>query len=387
MGYTGAAGQGLSNTGVGDVLIKAHTSTLTKKLFLGATFNGIAGLVLTPNSRAGFGGQASPNYALDTTGGGHFTSSMTVDGGDYGNSLAFSTITTGIVISSESSQALGAGVRVSTNVYIVGFSSAAKYYGDGSALTGIAGDNLGNHTATQVLQMGGYGITSNSDINAARYLIAGTTVLANLTGTDSFAVGKNAGRNNTGISNTYIGSFAGYFDTTGLGNSFVGTSAGYSGTSGMYNTYLGAGAGYYNVTGSANVALGSLAGSGAASQSFSSNTLVGHGAGYQLTTGSENVLLGYMSGNPLTAGSRNIIIGSNLTTQSLASNNELNIGGVLFGDMAARTIGISTRVPQAPAMRTISGTDSAASVPCSTMRPVPRAPCWTNSADASSRRG
>lgn len=46
------------------------------------------------------------------------------------------------VISSEPAAGLGAGIRVSTNVYIVGFSSAARYYGDGSGLTNVAAGNL-----------------------------------------------------------------------------------------------------------------------------------------------------------------------------------------------------------------------------------------------------
>ena len=44
----------------------------------------------------------------------------------------------GVVVSSETSAALGAGVRVSSNVYIVGFSSAARYYGDGANLVNIS---------------------------------------------------------------------------------------------------------------------------------------------------------------------------------------------------------------------------------------------------------
>jgi hypothetical protein len=51
---------------------------------------------------------------------------------------------TGVVISSEASAALGGGVRVSTNVYVVGFTSATamyagKFYGDGSSLSGLGG--------------------------------------------------------------------------------------------------------------------------------------------------------------------------------------------------------------------------------------------------------
>ena len=45
------------------------------------------------------------------------------------------------------SATLGGGVRISSNVYIMGYSSATKYYGDGSGLTNlsVSGDDLGNH--------------------------------------------------------------------------------------------------------------------------------------------------------------------------------------------------------------------------------------------------
>lgn len=74
-----------------------------------------------------------------------------------------------VVISSEASAALGAGVRISSNVYIVGFSSAARYYGDGSMLTGIsaAGDNLGNHIATTTLNMAGFNIVGASTLSVS----------------------------------------------------------------------------------------------------------------------------------------------------------------------------------------------------------------------------
>jgi hypothetical protein len=52
-----------------------------------------------------------------------------------------------VEISSETSTSLGGGVRISSNVYIVGFSSASKYYGDGSSLTGLTGLNASNISA------------------------------------------------------------------------------------------------------------------------------------------------------------------------------------------------------------------------------------------------
>ena len=67
----------------------------------------------------------------------------------------------------------------------VGFSSAARYYGDGSALTGIKLDNLGNHIATTTLNMNGKGIINISSAaitgagvtgSAPLFLVAGATL-------------------------------------------------------------------------------------------------------------------------------------------------------------------------------------------------------------------
>jgi len=38
--------------------------------------------------------------------------------------------------------ALGAGLRISTNTYIVGFSSAARYYGDGGSLSNVLASSV-----------------------------------------------------------------------------------------------------------------------------------------------------------------------------------------------------------------------------------------------------
>jgi len=330
------------------------------------------------------------------------------------------------VISSETVTTLGAGIRVSTNIYIVGFSSSAKYYGDGSALTNVPGDSLGNHVATTTLQMGAYGIVTSSDVTAARYQIDGSTVLAILPGSGSFAVGVdistgntgnynlfagssagrsntgggfntfvgyNAGRNNatsnhatfvgynagkvnsTGLNNTFLGSDAGSANTKGgnntfLGNqagsintlnsnnTFVGHNAGRSNTTGEKNTALGAGAGLYNITGSANAIFGEEAGYGVVNNSFSSSTLMGYRAGYGLTAGGDNILVGFQSGYAITTGTGNLVIGYDKDISAVGAGNELNIGGVLYGDLSAKTIGISTRVPQAALDLVSTGTAS-----------------------------
>jgi len=83
-----------------------------------------------------------------------FTSSVSV-------TLALSTprleLAENVAISSEASVEMGAGVVVSTNLYIVGFSSAAMYYGDGSGLTGLQATYAGATSALYNGAQGGYG--------------------------------------------------------------------------------------------------------------------------------------------------------------------------------------------------------------------------------------
>ena len=292
------------------------------------------------------------------------------------------------------------------------------------------GDNLGNHTATQNLNMVAFGVNTSSAVTAASYQIAGSTVLAILGGDGSIAVGPNSsafstgnynvfvgsgaghsntsGRRNTFVGaaagysndndqiNTFIGSESGYSNNAGWGNVFVGDTAGYSNTSGSENTimggymtgyentsgwgnvflgnysgqsntegdkntFIGYGSGEFNVTGEGNVAVGYSAGDANEAGSFnailgheagysvesSSNTLMGYRSGYNLWTGGRNILLGYQAGYNLESGAGNIVIGYDRNASAENASNELNIGDVLFGKLDDRTIGISTRVPQA----------------------------------------
>ena len=295
----------------------------------------------------------------------------------------------------------------SSNVYMVGYSSASKYYGDGSGLTGVSGtDNnklpLAGGTMSGDLTMGGKNIysastiTATGDITAARYQINGSTVLAVLPGA-SLGVGLGSGRLNQAANNIFIGNLAGYNNTTGFMNSFLGHEAGYTNAGGANNTFVGWEAGYYttagfnsflgsqagytntsgsnnsffgaysglfnstgkyntlfgfqasqfNSVGSSNTIMGYNAGNGTTSNSYSANTLMGYQAGFLLATGSNNVLLGFQAGDSITGGSNNIIIGYNKDASVPAANDELNIGGLLYGDLSAKTIGISTRAPQA----------------------------------------
>lgn len=276
---------------------------------------------------------------------------------------------------------------------------------------GAIGDNLGDHTATTTLQMGAYGVNTSSNITAAAYQIKGSTVLAILPGVETIAVGPNTGRvntgnysvfvgsgagaaNTTGAQNTFTGHSAGYSNTTGAQNTFAGYAAGFSNATGWYNTFLGVNAGYYNTagqynsfvgngaglrnttgsnnsilgyysgyynrTGSGNLITGHYAGGygAGADNSFSSSTVMGYQAGYSLTTGSDNTFLGWQAGYNVTTGTGNIIIGYDQRTPLDTTSNFLNIGSLLYGDISAKTIGISTRVPQAALDIVSTGTAS-----------------------------
>ena len=75
------------------------------------------------------------------------------------------------------------------------------------------------------------------------------------------------------------------------------------------------------------------------------NNALGYLAGGNITTGRGNVLLGDRAGDLITTGSDNIIIGYEVDPPSATTSNHLNIGDVLFGDLANSKIGIGTSTP------------------------------------------
>ena len=320
--------------------------------------------------------------------------------GNYGN-VGVGTSTPGysLVISSAAGET-GTIMVVSTgtsNIFWVAGDGAhaTKFYGDGAGLTGIAatGDNLGNHVATTTLNMAGYSIdsagniASTGDITAVRYQISGSTVLAVLPGTGSLGVGLDAGPGNAGDYNTFVGNSAGASNTSGMRNSFLGSGAGMYNTSGTYNTFVGMNAGAYNTTGQYNTSVGLAAGAnggytnvfiGAYAGSDSrgddnvtvgfysgrylnnyawGNTFLGTYAGQSQTGGGGNTFLGYQAGSS-SLGSSNIVIGASQDVPVPGASDTLNIGGVIFGNLIDRTIGISTRNPLAALDIVSTGTAS-----------------------------
>ena len=96
---------------------------------------------------------------------GAFTSYSSVTAaGALGVGAARLRLAPGVELSSSSAAFYG-GVQVSTHIYLP---AGAKYYGDGSGLTGLTGvaDNLGSHIATTTLQMGGFPIINAGPVTA-----------------------------------------------------------------------------------------------------------------------------------------------------------------------------------------------------------------------------
>jgi hypothetical protein len=121
-------------------------------------------------------------------------------------------------------------------------------------------------------------------------------------------VGAGAENPQDGTDNSFIGTYAGYYNSTGNDNTFGGACSGYENTTGGGNTFIGWAAGYYNTTGGANAFYG--INSGVSNTSGSSNTFAGVGAGYSNTTGSYNTYYGTVAGFNNESGSNNIYIGS-----------------------------------------------------------------------------
>ena len=238
------------------------------------------------------------------------------------------------------------------------YASAAKpeslALGAGAKATAVRSVCIGaycvNGATGTVKIAGGYALTADyvigsGGISAGHYEVDGSTVLASLSD-GSLSLGLNAGKLYAGDNNVFAGSGAGNANLSGTKNSILGFQAGYYISIGSRNSLLGYQAGQFNKEGVENVAVGYQAGSGTgAAMSYSSSTAVGYMAGYSLAAGgSANTFLGWKAGYGVTTGTGNIVIGYNQDVKT-DGNNQLNIGGVIYGNMAAGKVGISTAAP------------------------------------------
>jgi hypothetical protein len=255
-----------------------------------------------------------------------------------------------------------------------------------------AGDNLGNHTATQNVKLNGYwlsgdggsegvyvtntgnvgiGTPSPADkldvtghINSNEsYKLNGYTVVDN-NGWSNIFVGQYAGINTTGSYNSALGYQALYSNTTGHDNSAMGHNALYGNTTGYLNLAVGHNALRFNTTGYSNSAVGaqsliqnttgyenSAVGLNALfnNNDGNYNSALGVGALFNNTTGSSNSALGVSAGYNNSTGSGNVFLGFQAGYNETGSNklyianSEANT--LIYGDFSAGNVGIGTTYP------------------------------------------
>ncbi|MBF9222693.1 hypothetical protein [Hymenobacter ruricola] len=193
---------------------------------------------------------------------------------------------------------------------------------------GGGADNLGNHTATQVLNLQGNALTGTgasvgTAVGVGVRADGGLNLGQNTTGNNVF-LGYQAGATTTGSFNTFSGYQAGAAATTGSYNTFSGYQAGTRNTTGNYNLFSGYQSGYSNSTGSNNTFSGGYR-SGFYNTTGGNNTFSGTDSGFNNSTGSNNVFSGYSSGFFNQTGSNNYFSGYQAGYyNSTSSNNQFS---------------------------------------------------------------
>jgi len=181
----------------------------------------------------------------------------------------------------------------------------------------------------------------------------------NENGNRNVAVGAGAMLlNESGDQNVAVGDYSLYVSTAGNFNTAVGSRA-LEHNTGNSNIAVGYEAFSNNSAGSSNTAIGYEAGfGGPGGFAASNNVIAGYRAGYSILNGANNnILIGYQAGDNLTHGESNIIIGYNLDAPSTTGDDQLYIGGLIYGDLANKKVGIGTTSPSGVLhVRTAAGT-------------------------------
>lgn len=208
--------------------------------------------------------------------------------------------------------------------------------GGGASEINDLSDAISDNTSTGSVFLGNSSGSSDDGTNANTGV--GSNSLANVTsGTNNVAIGHDSQTNNmTASSNTAVG-LDSLRNVTGNSNTAVGANAGKDITSGALNSAFGEGAlDTSNTTGSRNTCMGARS----------------CGA---ISTGSDNVVLGYDSGDNITTGNGNLIIGYQVDPTAATSMSELNIGGLIFGNLANGEISIKRATADPSAELEVNG--------------------------------
>ena len=127
----------------------------------------------------------------------------------------------------------------------------------------------------------------------------------------------------TGFSNVGIGASTLMFLTQGNNNFALGYSSNQRNRTGDRNIGIGALSIYYNRDGDHNIGIGGDALKGVSESSYYRNIAIGGKAADNITTGTDNIIIGY-----------------DLDLSAGDVTHELNIGGLIYGDLSAGNVGI-----------------------------------------------
>lgn len=133
----------------------------------------------------------------------------------------------------------------------------------------------------------------------------------------------------TPTQNVFVGFGAGWSVSTGQTNVGVGYDSMEAITTGQLNTAVGRTSLATETTGVRNVAIGENAGQ--LQVGNNDNTFVGEFAGRQVIA-NQNVCIGSQACTSTTTGASNVIIGYNQQTAAVGTSNEINVGGIFFGN-------------------------------------------------------
>ena len=240
--------------------------------------------------------------------------------GDYNTALGYNTLSVNSTTSNNTAVGYGAlDANTDPNNTAVGYNA------------------LGSNTSgTETTAMGSGALDANTDgeYNTA---VGYNALGANTAGDSNTALGHGALAQNESSAdkNTAVGHYALEGNDTGENNVAIGYSAHRDNGTGTQNVVIGSeamtwGNRDYNVAVGYHALL-AYTGGGVAE---GGNTVIGHEAGESLVSGGYNTLLGYGAGDNITDdANRNIIIGNDTDAPAADGDDQLNIGGTIWGDL------------------------------------------------------
>jgi hypothetical protein len=227
-----------------------------------------------------------------------------------------------------------AGKAIGVNAYF------STFVGEQSGLvtteagnTGIGALTLLANTSGANNFAGGREVLKANTTGSSNTAVGGyNTMVSNTTGSNNTAVGRQALQANTTASNnTAVGYQAGYSNTA-QGNIFLGDSAGYTNSSGTALVAIGYTAAYANTTGAANIAIGGYDAASAVAAALRKNTTgsyniaIGTGTLRENTTGGNNTGIGYAALYSNTTASNNTAVGYQAAYNATTSSENTAIG-------------------------------------------------------------